>query len=59
MRYKQTDVVFHRPEWHLECKGHTVVEAKSSAGMWNMPHYKVESKETKSGFVWLREWMLK
>lgn len=59
MKYKEKDTVFHRPEWHPECKGHLVVEAKPAMGMWGMPHYKVEDATTKTGFVWIREWMLK
>lgn len=59
MKYKIGDKVFHKDNWHSNCNGHMVVDAKSSAGMYDQPQYKVETKETKSGYVWLREWMLK
>lgn len=58
MKYKQYDVVYHKPEWHPNCGGHKVVEAVKDMGLYKMPHYKTDSKETKSGFVWMREWML-
>lgn len=59
MKYKKNEMVFHKPEWHPECKGHLVVEANPAVGLWDMPGYKVEQTGTKTGFVWLREWMLK
>ena len=59
MKYNVGDKVFHTSMWHAGCTGHLVVEAKENMGMWQMPHYKVESKEAKTGFAWIREWMLK
>lgn len=59
MKYKVGDKVFHRDDWHQNCKGYEVLEAKKNFGGYGTPHYKVTSKETESGFVWLREWMLK
>jgi hypothetical protein len=36
-----------------------ILEAVPNRGSWKMPHYRFISKDSKSGFVWTPEWMLK
>jgi hypothetical protein len=57
MKYKVNDVLFS-PYGSKNQKGRLVLEVEPRAGMWEMPFYKFESKESKSGFVWTPEWML-
>ncbi len=57
MKYKVDDVLFSRLD--TSKAGRTVLDIKPFRGGYEMPYYKFVNKESKSGFVWVPEWMLK
>lgn len=57
MKYSVGQVLFCRLD-AKNGKGRKVIDAITSRGAYEMPFYKFECQETKSGFCWTPEWML-
>jgi hypothetical protein len=50
MKYKINDVLFNKFEEKNQ-KGRVVLDVKENRGMWNMPCYRFDEKNIKSGYT--------